>query len=61
VTTVVCANRAYRILQIELQRAGVVDPGRAARGHGLTFAGTVKFASERLFLAKSAPARASRS
>lgn len=34
VTTIVCANRAYRILQIELQRAGLPDTGRAA--HGLT-------------------------
>ena len=32
VTTVVCANRAYRILQIELHRAGLPDTGRAARG-----------------------------
>ena len=32
VTTIVCANHAYRILQIELARAGVADPGRAARG-----------------------------
>lgn len=32
VTTIVCANRAYRILQIELQRAGLPDTGRAARG-----------------------------
>ncbi|HXJ33828.1 MAG TPA: acetolactate synthase large subunit [Candidatus Eisenbacteria bacterium] len=31
VTTIVCANRAYRILQIELQRAGVSRTGRAAR------------------------------
>ena len=29
---VVCANRAYRILQIELHRAGLPDTGRAARG-----------------------------
>jgi len=27
VTTVVCANRAYRILRIELARAGIVEPG----------------------------------
>jgi acetolactate synthase-1/2/3 large subunit len=32
VTTIICANHAYRILQIELARAGVVDPGPAARG-----------------------------
>lgn len=32
VTTVICANRAYRILQIELHRAGLADTGRAARG-----------------------------
>jgi acetolactate synthase-1/2/3 large subunit len=38
VTTIVCANRAYRILQIELARAGVAEPGRAARG--LTDLGT---------------------
>jgi acetolactate synthase-1/2/3 large subunit len=31
VTTIVCANRAYRILQIELHRAGVGEPGPAAR------------------------------
>ena len=31
VTTIICANRAYRILQIELMRAGVAEPGRAAR------------------------------
>lgn len=38
VTTIVCANHAYRILQIELARAGVAEPGRAARG--LTDLGT---------------------
>jgi acetolactate synthase-1/2/3 large subunit len=32
VTTIICANRAYRILQIELHRAGLPDTGRAARG-----------------------------
>jgi acetolactate synthase-1/2/3 large subunit len=32
VTTIVCANRAYRILQIELQRAGMPRTGRATRG-----------------------------
>jgi acetolactate synthase-1/2/3 large subunit len=31
VTCVVCANRAYRILQVELARAGVAEPGPAAR------------------------------
>jgi acetolactate synthase-1/2/3 large subunit len=31
VTTVVCANRTYRILQVELQRAGISQAGRAAR------------------------------
>jgi acetolactate synthase-1/2/3 large subunit len=31
VTTVICANRAYRILQVELARAGVAEPGPAAR------------------------------
>jgi acetolactate synthase-1/2/3 large subunit len=31
VTTIICANRSYRILQIELMRAGVGEPGRAAR------------------------------
>ena len=31
VTTILCANRAYRILQIELQRAGVAEPGPKAR------------------------------
>lgn len=31
VTTVVCANRSYRILQIELMRSGIAEPGRAAR------------------------------
>jgi thiamine pyrophosphate-dependent acetolactate synthase large subunit-like protein len=32
VTTIICANRTYRILQIELHRAGLPDTGRAARG-----------------------------
>jgi len=32
VTTLVCANRTYRILQAELWRAGVSEPGAAARG-----------------------------
>jgi acetolactate synthase-1/2/3 large subunit len=31
VTTLLCANRSYRILQIELARAGVAEPGPAAR------------------------------
>jgi len=31
VTTIICANNAYRILQIELMRAGVAEPGPAAR------------------------------
>jgi acetolactate synthase-1/2/3 large subunit len=30
VVTVVCANRRYRILQIELARAGIAEPGRKA-------------------------------
>jgi acetolactate synthase-1/2/3 large subunit len=32
VTTIICANRSYRILQIELMRAGIGEPGPAARG-----------------------------
>jgi acetolactate synthase-1/2/3 large subunit len=31
VTTIICANRTYRILQIELMRSGIAEPGRAAR------------------------------
>jgi len=31
VTTIVCANRSYRILQIELARTGIAEPGRNAR------------------------------
>ncbi len=31
VTTVLCNNRSYRILQVELARAGVAEPGRKAR------------------------------
>jgi acetolactate synthase-1/2/3 large subunit len=31
VKTIVCANRAYRILRIELARAGIREPGPAAR------------------------------
>ncbi len=30
VTTVICANRSYRILLLELERAGIADPGPAA-------------------------------
>jgi len=31
VTTLVCNNRRYRILQVELARAGMTEPGRKAR------------------------------
>jgi acetolactate synthase-1/2/3 large subunit len=31
VTTILCSNRAYRILQIEAERAGNVEPGRHLR------------------------------
>jgi acetolactate synthase-1/2/3 large subunit len=31
VTTVLCNNRSYRILQVELSRAGVTEPGQKAR------------------------------
>jgi acetolactate synthase-1/2/3 large subunit len=31
VTTVLCANNAYRILQIEIARAGIAEPGPQAR------------------------------
>jgi acetolactate synthase-1/2/3 large subunit len=31
VKTIICANRTYRILQIELMRSGVTEPGRAGR------------------------------
>jgi acetolactate synthase-1/2/3 large subunit len=31
VTTLVCSNRAYRILQMEVARAGIAEPGRHAR------------------------------
>jgi acetolactate synthase-1/2/3 large subunit len=31
VTTVLCSNRSYRILQVELARAGIAEPGPAAR------------------------------
>jgi acetolactate synthase I/II/III large subunit len=32
ITVVVCANRTYRILQVELARAGISEPGEAAQG-----------------------------
>jgi acetolactate synthase-1/2/3 large subunit len=32
VTTLICSNRSYRILRIELFRAGVAEPGANARG-----------------------------
>jgi acetolactate synthase-1/2/3 large subunit len=31
VTTLICNNRRYRILQVELARAGINEPGRNAR------------------------------
>ena len=31
VTTLICNNRRYRILQVELARAGITEPGRTAR------------------------------
>jgi acetolactate synthase I/II/III large subunit len=31
VTTLICNNRRYRILQVELARAGISEPGRKAR------------------------------
>ena len=31
VVTLICANRAYRILQVELARAGIAEPGAQAR------------------------------
>ena len=31
VKTILCSNRAYRILQLELGRAGIAEPGPAAR------------------------------
>ncbi len=31
VVTVLCSNRSYRILQVELARAGVAEPGPKAR------------------------------
>jgi acetolactate synthase-1/2/3 large subunit len=31
VAVVICANRSYRILQVELARAGIAEPGPAAR------------------------------
>jgi acetolactate synthase-1/2/3 large subunit len=30
VTTIVCANRSYRVLRVELARAGVTEPGPQA-------------------------------
>ncbi len=30
VTTIICANRSYRILRMELARAGIAEPGPAA-------------------------------
>jgi len=32
VVTIICANRAYRILQVELGRAGIAEPGPQALG-----------------------------
>jgi acetolactate synthase I/II/III large subunit len=32
VTTLLCSNRLYRILQIEAARAGITEPGRSTRG-----------------------------
>ena len=32
VVSIVCANQRYRILQIEMARAGVAEPGPKARG-----------------------------
>ncbi|MCP5056256.1 MAG: acetolactate synthase large subunit, partial [bacterium] len=31
VTTIICANRSYRILQVELARAGIAEPGPKAQ------------------------------
>ena len=31
VTVVVCANRRYRVLQVELARAGIAEPGPKAQ------------------------------
>lgn len=31
ITSIICNNRAYRILQVELARAGIKEPGAAAR------------------------------
>jgi acetolactate synthase I/II/III large subunit len=31
ITVIVCANRSYRILEVELMRAGITEPGPAAR------------------------------
>ena len=32
VVVLICSNRSYRILQVELARAGVAEPGPQARG-----------------------------
>jgi acetolactate synthase-1/2/3 large subunit len=34
VTNLICSNRRYRILQVEMLRAGIAEPG--ANGRGLT-------------------------
>jgi acetolactate synthase-1/2/3 large subunit len=31
ITTLICSNRRYRILEAELARAGITEPGRTAR------------------------------
>ena len=54
VTTIICANRTYRILQIELLRAGVSQPGRAARH--LTHLGEPQLDWVRLASAMGVPA-----
>ena len=55
VVVVVCANRAYRILQIELARAGIAEPGPAARS--LT---DLTHPDARLVLDRARPRRAGR-
>ncbi|MDQ6648593.1 MAG: acetolactate synthase large subunit, partial [Actinomycetota bacterium] len=45
VTTLVCANRVYRILQAELWRAGVSEPGPVARGLTDLGSPTIDFAA----------------
>jgi acetolactate synthase-1/2/3 large subunit len=30
ITTIICANRSYRILRLELERAGITEPGKTA-------------------------------